>query len=51
MNVEADLVCVAGKTAVASKLVAVTSPISLTQRSGFSLSGMYLYIYVQRLIH
>lgn len=45
MNVEADVAHTVTKNAISSKLVAVTSHLSVTQRSGFSLSGMYLWIY------
>lgn len=51
MNVETDVVHIAMKNAISSQLVAVTSHTSVTYRSGFSLSGMYLCIYIQRLIH
>lgn len=51
MNVETDVIHMAMKNAISSKLVAVPSHTSVTHRSGFSSSGMYLCIYFQRLIH
>lgn len=51
MNVETDVVHIAMKSIVSSKLFAVTSHTSVADRSGFSLSRTYLCIYIQRLIH